>query len=151
MANINEGHSAYEILIPILSVVLGLGAVMLGMALDYFKKREIFKLHHTERLAAIEKGIEVPPLPPEFFQNSSRRRITPADGLTRGLRWLALGAALTAVIYFQPGLHLPTNDCQTIAAPLSPWWGLLPTAMGVYNLLAYALVGRHQVKGGAGT
>ena len=68
--------------------------------LDFFKKRSMFELHHQERMAAIEKGIEVPPLPPEFFQdrNTGRRMArTPADHLFRGLRWLLLVSASLAV------------------------------------------------------
>jgi len=38
------------------------------MWLDFRKKRELFQLHHAERMAAIEKGIDLPasndPRPP---------------------------------------------------------------------------------------
>jgi hypothetical protein len=55
------------VLIPIVAIVMGLGIGMLKLSLDYRKKREILQAHHAERMAAIEKGIELPPLPPQFY------------------------------------------------------------------------------------
>jgi hypothetical protein len=86
------------VMIPIVAIVMGIGIGMLALLLDYRKKREMFALHHKERLAAIDKGMEVPPLPPEFFQDARRRR-TPADNLRRGLVLLFLGAAITGALY----------------------------------------------------
>src|SRR5580658_1417162 len=60
-------------LIPIIAIVMGLSVAMLCLYLDFRKKRELFQLYHAERMAAIEKGIELPPLPPEFFGDSGDR------------------------------------------------------------------------------
>ena len=57
------------VMIPIVAIVMGIGIGMLSLFLDYRKKREMFAMHHKERLTAIDKGMEVPPLPPEFFQD----------------------------------------------------------------------------------
>lgn len=115
--------------IPIVAIVLGIGIGMLSLFLDYRKKREIFALHHQERMAAIEKGMEVPPLPPEFFRNGHRNRPrTPSDYLRNGLVLLCVGAAVTGALYAS---H---ND--------SWMWGLVPAAVGVAQLLFYFLEAR---------
>ena len=51
------------LLIPILAVVLGLATAMLTINLSYRKKKEMFTLYHQERMAAIDKGIEIPSIP----------------------------------------------------------------------------------------
>jgi hypothetical protein len=109
-------------MVPIIAIVMGIGIAMLGMWLDYRKKSEIFALHHKERMAAIEKGMEVPPLPPELFQRRSR---APSECLRRGLVWLAIGAALTTAMMIEE---------HRGAA-----YGLIPAAIGIANLVYYFL------------
>src|SRR3974390_1589993 len=87
------------VMIPIVAIVMGIGIGMLSLFLDYRKKQEMFALHHKERLAAIEKGMEVPPLPPEFFQDPRRRPRTTGDYLRRGLISLLIGIAITIALY----------------------------------------------------
>ena len=112
------------VFIPIVAIVMGIGIGMLSLFLDYRKKREMFAMHHKERLTAIEKGMEVPPLPAEFFQDSRRTRVrVPSDYLRRGLILLLGGIALTIAL-FDTTRH-------------NYLWGLLPTAMGVAYLIYY--------------
>jgi hypothetical protein len=115
------------LLVPIVAIVMGIGIGMLKLALDYRNRREMFKLHHAERLAAIEKGVEVAPLPPEFFQ--SYRRAGPVTGLRSGLFWLLIGVALFIALYEATGRE-------------NAWWGLIPVAVGAANLLYYFIAGR---------
>jgi hypothetical protein len=122
--------SAVEILstlIPIIAIVFGIGIGMLGMYLVYRKKREMFELHHKERLAAIDKGMEVPPLPPEFFL-SPRKPRTPGQYLLRGLVWLLVGLA---VVF-----------CMNVGKEHDGYWGLVPAAVGVAYLVYYFIEGR---------
>ena len=116
--------------IPITAIVMGVGIGMLGLWLDYRKKRDIFELHHKERMAAIEKGMEVPPLPAGLFGDYRRRR-TPSDYLSRGLVLLLLGIALVIALYMTPN-----------AGPRVAFWGLIPAAIGLGNLIFYYIVGR---------
>lgn len=121
--------------IPIISIVMGIGIGMLALVLDYRKKQEMFALHHKERLAAIEKGMEVPPLPPEFFTDGRRRRPPhPSDSLRRGLVLVLVGAAITLALY-RTG-----HDVYL--------WGLVPAAIGVAQLLFYFLMGRKPPESG---
>ncbi len=71
------------LMIPILGVTMGIGLAMLGLWFDYRRKKEMFELHHKERMVAIEKGMEVPPLPVYFFYPSRKRRPAPGDLLRR--------------------------------------------------------------------
>jgi hypothetical protein len=109
-------------LIPVVAIVMGIGIAMLGLWLDYRKKSEIFALHHKERMAAIEKGMEVPPLPPELFQRRCRSR---ADNFRRGLVWLLVGAAVTTAM--------------TVEEHHGAMYGLIPIAIGLANLIFYFL------------
>ena len=111
------------VMVPIVAIVMGVGIGMLSLFLDYRKKRDMFALHHKERLAAIEKGMEVPPLPPEFFQDTRRRVRVPGDYLRRGLILLFVGIVITFALY-------DTARHEYL-------WGLLPAAIGVANLLYF--------------
>jgi hypothetical protein len=109
------------LMIPILGVVMGIGLAMLGLWFDYRRKKDMFELHHRERMAAIEKGMEVPPLPADFFQRSRKR--TPGDLLRRGLILLFLGAAIIVALSQEVRGH--------------SWWGLIPVAVGLAYLISY--------------
>ena len=116
------------VMIPIVAIVMGVGIGMLSLFLDYRKKRDMFAMHHKERLAAIDKGMEVPPLPPEFFQDPRRRTRLPSDYLRRGLILLLLGLAITIALY------------DTVRREYL--WGLVPAAIGIANLLYYWIESR---------
>jgi hypothetical protein len=124
--------------IPIIAIVMGIGIGMLSLVLDFRKKREMFAMHHKERMAAIEKGMEVPPLPPEFFQDGRRRNCNhPGDQLRSGLVLLLVGGALCAALY---------------VTQHEAWvWGLIPAAVGIAKLAYYGLIGRRLPATGPGT
>lgn len=124
----NGAAEIIAIFIPIVAIVFGIGIGMLSMYLDYRKKREFFQLHHKERLAAIDKGMEMPPLPTEFFQDPRRRPRTNSDYLRRGLVWLLVGIAISVALYYQDNK--------------AALWGLVPGAAGLANLLFYFIQGR---------
>jgi Domain of unknown function (DUF6249) len=109
--------------IPIVAIVMGIGVAMLGMWLDFRKKREMFQLHHAERMAAIEKGVDIPPLPPEFFHGEEKKDKTPYTYFRRGVMWLLIGIAATAALW-------GTRDNDF-------WWGLVPAAVGVAYLITF--------------
>jgi hypothetical protein len=115
------------VFIPIVAIVMGIGIGMLSIYFDYRKKQDMFALHHKERLAAIEKGMDVPPLPPEFFQDGRRcRQRTHNDFLRRGLVLLFVGAAISAALY---------NTARD-----GYLWGLVPAAIGLAQLIYYFVV-----------
>jgi Domain of unknown function (DUF6249) len=129
--NGSELKHLLPLMVPIVAIVLGIGAGMLAIWLDYSRRRQIFELHHKERLAAIERGMEVPPLPAEFFRGGSgrQRETEPTDYLRRGLIWLLVGVALTIALLLNRNVENAT-------------WGLLPTAVGLAYLIYYAAAPR---------
>ncbi|MBI3180372.1 MAG: hypothetical protein HYZ27_11965, partial [Deltaproteobacteria bacterium] len=76
---------------------------------------------------AIERGMEVPPLPAALLQSERAvRHAVPGDFLRRGLLWLAVGLAIATVLGVNYG-------------PESATWGLLPIAVGVAAVVAVAV------------
>ena len=73
-------------LVPIVAIVMSLGIGMLAIWVDYRKKRDMFELHHKERLIAIERGMELPALPEAFYSPLDRNK-RPRHLLT-GMIWL---------------------------------------------------------------
>ena len=87
---------------------------------------------HRERLAAVEKGIELPPLEQEVRRNSFNvQRIL----LLAGLCWISLGLGAYAVL--SALLAYPSPMTQEIPHGLQ-WIGVAPVAIGVSHLIVYA-------------
>ncbi|MGH8288958.1 MAG: DUF6249 domain-containing protein [Steroidobacteraceae bacterium] len=122
----------FGVSVPVVAIVLGIGCAMFSMYLDYRKKRELLQLHHAERMAAIEKGIELPPLPEEYFSSRRGRSYsTHAKGRRTGLILLFLGIAITLGLWGGAGPGDTTF-----------WWGLVLVGLGLAFLLAAALDAR---------
>jgi len=82
---------ALGLLIPILTVTVSLGALIVWIVVWHRRRMHEVDCRHRERMAAIDKGLELPPesLPqPEQMQSRSRY-------LLRGLIWLGVGLAIT--------------------------------------------------------
>ena len=113
--------------IPITAIVMGIGIGMLKLYLDFQKKTRMYELHHQERILAIERGMEVPQLPAEFFAGDTKPPSAPGSG---SLRW--------GLICFFFGLALATamalNDGVQQAS-----WALMPMAIGLALLAHYQI------------
>jgi hypothetical protein len=122
-ALMSDGPSPAQLalLIPIVAIILGFGLSMLGMALDFRRKTQALKLYHAERMAAIEKGIELPPLadPPRS------RAVEPLSSRHRR----------SGLILFLLGISIMIPMWQMDLGPVY-WWGLVPTAIGLALLVA---------------
>jgi hypothetical protein len=134
------------VMIPIVAIVMGLGVGMLKVWTDYRKKREILQAHHAERMAAIEKGIELPPLPPQFYgsedntlaeaakvQREFKGQANGLHYLRSGLMWLLIGIAISIALYAE-------HDNEHIHT--AAWWGAVPAAFGLSRLLFYFIANR---------
>lgn len=118
------------LMIPIIAIVMGVSIPIVFIVTDYLRKRNLFELHHKERLAAIERGVEVPPLPAGLFGDIKLRR-RPQDYFRSGVVWLLVGLALWPVL-------------RETAGDRYQWIGLIPAAVGLGNLIYYFTIGRHE-------
>jgi hypothetical protein len=109
------------LMIPILSIALGVGIAIVAIIASHRQKTQRAELRHRERLAAIEKGIELPPDPVENGKKST--------GLRGGISSLLVGI----VLYFA---------LRAVADEDVALFGLIPAAVGAANLLFYFLEGR---------
>lgn len=91
---------------------------------------------HSERLAAIEKGVEIPPLEQELSRsNWNVQRIL----LLSGLIWISLGIGTFVVLKALLG-NPGSTDLQGFQ-----WIGIAPVMIGLSHLIVY-LVGRKKVE-----
>jgi len=88
-------------------------------------------LVHLERLAAIEKGLELPPLEQEQTLRSWNVQRTL---LLAGMIWLSLGVGV--FITLSALLASPANGKLEIP-PGIQWIGVAPAAIGASHLLVY--------------
>ena len=118
-----------SMVIPMIGIIMGVSLGMVSLYLRYRTKRDMFQLYHIERMSAIDKGIELPPLPPEFFRDARWPELAPVRHRRAGLVLLFLGIAVTVALWG-----------TGVAAW---WWGLVPVAIGLALLLSSVLEARH--------
>ena len=114
-------------LIPVVSIILGLSIPIVAIIADFARRRTIYELHHKERLAAIEKGIELPSLLTEGLGPRARPRY-----LLRGLLWLFGGLGTLLAL---SGITRPEADKAWLL-------GFIPTGVGLAYLIYYLVEGR---------
>lgn len=127
----NDVGDLVPLLIPIVSIVcvvgLPLSIPIVSMVLNYRKRRRLMELHHQERMAAIERGMDLPPLPIELIDGRApRRRRT---SLLPGLVWLFIGIATLI------GVRTFAEEAALL--------GLIPTGIGLAYLIYYFVEGRN--------
>ena len=120
-------HHVIGASLPVIAVVLGITCAMFGMYLDFRKKRELLQLYHAERMAAIEKGIELPPLPEDYFSGRRGRYSSPARTRRTGLILLFLGITITLGLWGGG------------AGDTAFWWGFVLVGLGLAFLLSALL------------
>ena len=115
---------ALAMLIPILTVTVSLAALIIWILVWHRRRVHELDCRHKERMAAIEKGLDLPPesLPPPA-QMPPRARY-----LLRGLIWLGVGLALT---FAMRGV-----------GPQVGGVGWIATAVGAAYLIFYFVEGR---------
>jgi hypothetical protein len=120
--------------IPIFGIIFGVGLPLsipiLMLILRHRTRRELIERYHLERMAAIERGMELPAWKPELLETPTQRR--PRTSLLPGLIWFFVGIAL--LLFF---LDIASRD---IKAPR--YIGLIPMAVGLAYLVYYFVEGR---------
>jgi Domain of unknown function (DUF6249) len=122
-----------ELLVPIFGIVFTFGipgiVVVWWLTLNFRKRQRLMELHHTERMAAIERGMDIPPLPIELIDGRStpkRRR----SAMLPGLVWFFIGLAFVVGALSRGGEEIPV------------FAGLIPLGIGLAYLIYYFLEGR---------
>jgi len=121
-----------SLMIPIISIIMGIGIGMLAIYLGYRKRKEIFALYHQERMAAIEKGIECPPWPDRLVADQAAPP-SPRRHLLKGLVWLFIGLAATVAVYARFDLR-------------NALFGLIPIGIGLAHLIYYFVEGKKEAE-----
>lgn len=125
------GPEIVALIIPISAIVLGIGAAIVGIVSRHRQLLQRTDLRHKERMAAIEKGIDLPPDPPEM--DIRRPRF-----LLKGLVWSFTGAAVYAAL-------------DALAGAEEAKLGLIPVAVGLAYLVYYAVQGRKEERPAGGS
>jgi len=125
----DEGNVALiALFIPLFGIVFGVAVAIVAIVTAHREKLKRAELRHRERLAAIEKGIELPPDPPEMEPGKK-------GGLLRsGLVGLFVGI----VLYFA---------LDAVADEEVALFGLIPAAVGLANLIAHIVGSRKNGNG----
>jgi hypothetical protein len=110
-------------------VVAAIGFLAFRQWLQFNRRMMI----HRERLAAIEKGVDLPPVEQEVrHSNLNVQRIL----LLAGLIWISLG--IGAYVTLSALLAHPTPMIQEIPQGLQ-WIGVGPVCIGLSHLMVYAI------------
>lgn len=119
------------VFIPIVAILAGIGVAIVAMLAAHRQRVQRTELRHRERMAAIEKGLELPPDPPEADPKAS----DDARFLRHGLVLVAIGVTVTAAMIQIPDPNLP-------------WlFGFIPGAIGIAYLLYYVIWTRLERRG----
>lgn len=113
--------------IPVVAIVGGISFAAFSLYLKVRRQRETLQMYHAERMAAIEKGIELPPLPPGLLYYGGCGATYQGDYRRwrrgRGLTLIFVGAAITVALW-------QVNGDNTF------WWGLVIIAWGLGRLVS---------------
>jgi hypothetical protein len=120
-------------LIPIVSITLGIGMIIVSILVKHRRQMQELDHRHKERMAAIDKGLDLPPDPvSEQIVTAREAGIVGRAGgggsryLLRGLVWLGVGLAVA----------LTDSGFRD--------YGWIGVAVGVAYLIYYAVEGRRE-------
>jgi len=118
---------------PLAVILVVFGWLGFSAWCDYRKRSELLRLHHQERMAALEKGLELPPYPSEDLDAEQRTTVQsdkPGRILLIGLVWLFLGIGFAIAL---AAVKLPNT---------SPAFAAVPAAIGLAYLIYHFVEGR---------
>jgi hypothetical protein len=119
------------VFIPIIAIFMSLLIPIVYAIVDYRRRKDVVEAHHRERLAAIERGTDIPPLPDSFYNPLQRNR-RPRSLLT-GMIWFFVGIGLFVAL-------------GKVAGDDVKYFGLIPAGVGLAFLIYYAIEGRKEKK-----
>ena len=126
-------NDSVAVMIPIFGIVFGIAVAIVAIVTAHRQKMQRAELRHKERLAAIDKGLELPPDAGDPEDAGKRSR---SGSLRSGLIGLGVGI----VLYFA---------LDRVAGEEVALFGLIPAAIGLANLIFYFIEGRKAGTNGA--
>ena len=115
------------VFIPIVAIVMGIGIGMLAIWSEHKRKAQLLEQNHRERMHALEKGLELPPLPPNLIgATNGPSTSSAAKSIRSGVMLLLIGI----VLYFA---------ITVVGAREAALFGLIPAAIGIANLVYAAI------------
>src|SRR6478735_12104005 len=106
------------VFIPIVAIIMGIGIGMLALWSEHKRKSQLLEQNHRERMHAIEKGIEMPPLPPGLVNiGNGPATASAAKALRSGIMMTLIGIVLFIAINVAGGTK-------------GALFGLIPAAIG---------------------
>jgi hypothetical protein len=119
------------VMIPILAIVFGVSAAMLFDYTNHRRKSQLLEQIHKERLAALERGLELPAIPPGLAgSHGDYGAPSAARTMRNGLVLFGIGV----VLYFALGRI--EDEAQL--------FGLIPGVIGIANLIYAAVLSRKE-------
>ena len=118
-----------SLFIPIVAIIMGCSIAIVSIWGEHKRKSQVLDQNHRERMNAIEKGIDLPPLPEHLLSDADHKPpslSTPAKSLRAGVMLVLLGI----VLYFA---------IERVGAEQAALFGLIPAAIGIANLVYAAL------------
>jgi hypothetical protein len=125
------------VFIPIVAIVMGIGIGMLSIWSEHKRKSQLLEQNHRERMHAIEKGIDLPALPPNLVgmgMGNGPSTASAAKSLRSGIMLTLIGVLLYVAIDRAGGSE-------------GALFGLIPAAVGIANFVYAALLWQKE-KGG---
>jgi len=120
------------LLIPIFGIVFGILVAIVAIITQHRQKIQRADLRHKERLAAIEKGFELPPDVEDPLDTGRR-----SNSLRSGLIGLGVGIVLCFAL-------------DRLVGDEVSLFGLIPAVVGAANLLFYFIEDRRKSNGNGG-
>jgi preprotein translocase subunit YajC len=123
------------VFIPIVAIVMGIGIAMLAIWSEHKRKAQLLEQNHRERMHALEKGIELPALPPNLVGASNGpSTATAAKSLRSGIMLTLIGVLLYFAIYTAGGHE-------------GALFGLIPAAIGIANFVYAGILWQQEKRG----
>jgi hypothetical protein len=123
------------VFIPIVAIVMSIGIGMQFLWSEHKRKSQLLEQNHRERMHAIEKGIELPPLPAHVVGGGNDTGTSSAaKALRNGIMLTLIGILLYIAIYVAGGLE-------------GALFGLIPAAVGIANLVYAAILWKSEKEG----
>jgi len=115
------------VFIPIIAIVMGVGAGIVAIWSEHKRKAQLLEQNHRERMQAIEKGLELPPLPANLVSGGNGpATASAAKSLRSGIMMVLIGGILYVAI-------------DRVGASEAALFGLIPAAIGFANLVYAAI------------